>query len=98
MALRADYCSKLLTLILSCLNMTRVDKTVLLFQDCHTMESLSHESPRRIKQNVTTLMHVDFLPCSQCAVYKKREFLCYCIYTNVHWAALRAVSKYTAAG
>lgn len=87
----ADDFSHLLLLIRSCLNMAGVDKAVHLFQDCHTMEGLLYESPRRITQNVPTLVRVDFLPCSQRTVCKAREFRCCFIDTNFQWVALRAV-------
>lgn len=80
----AEDRSHLLSLIRSCLNMAGVHKAVYLFQDCHTMEGLFNESPCWIAQNIATLMHVDFLPCSQSTVCKTRDFRCNFIYTNVH--------------
>jgi hypothetical protein len=83
MAMLADDFSHLLSLIRSCLNMAGVDNAVHLFQDIHTMEGMFHKSPCTITQNFSTLVHADFLPCSQRTVCKARYFLCYFIYTIV---------------
>jgi hypothetical protein len=85
-----DDISHLLSLNSSCLNMAGVDKALHLFQDCHTMEGLFHESPCRITQNVPKLVHVDFLPCCQLTVCNAQELRCHFICTNFQRVALRA--------